>query len=326
MRRRDFVALLGGAAFAVPAVVHAREPAKRPVIGFLGLNTASVQAHWTAAFVQRLSELGWVEGQNVAIEYRWAEGQSERFARIATEFARLNVDVIVTSGTPPALAARRATSRIPIVFALSADPVGSGLVASLAHPGGNVTGLSNQSNGLIAKRLDLLREVVPGLQRLAILANAGNPATAAEMGSVQSAARALGLEVAAPQVRQSEDIASAFEAFKGRDQALYLCTDQLIFINRARVNALAVSAKLPTMYGFRPYVEAGGLMSYSASLPDLFRSAAEYVDKILRGTKPADLPIGEPAKFELVINSTTAKALGLELPATLVARADEVIE
>ena len=326
MRRREFITLVGGAAAAWPLPLRAREPAKRPLIGFLGLNTASVQARWTAAFVQRLSELGWVEGQNVAIEYRWAEGQSERFARIATEFVRLNVDVIVTSGTPPALAARRATSRIPIVFALSADPVGSGLVASLAHPGGNVTGLSNQSNGLIAKRLDLLREVVPGLQRLAILANAGNPATAAEMGSVQSAARALGLEVAAPQVRQSEDIASAFEAFKGRDQALYLCTDQLIFINRARVNALAVSAKLPTMYGFRPYVEAGGLMSYSASLPDLFRSAAEYVDKILRGTKPADLPIGEPAKFELVINSTTAKALGLELPATLVARADEVIE
>jgi putative ABC transport system substrate-binding protein len=325
MKRRDFITLVGGAA-AWPHAARAQQPAKLRTIGFLGANTASVQMQWTAAFVQRLRELGWIEGRTVAIEYRWAEGRTEQFTKIAAEFARQRVDVIVTSGTPPALAAKRAASTIPIVFALSGDPAGSGLVASLARPGGNVTGLSNQSDDLVARRLDLLREVVPGFRRLAIMANAANPATVKEMAEVQSTARALGLEVATAQIRQSEDIAPAFETLKGRDQALYVCTDQLIFINRARVNALALAARLPTMYGFRTYVEAGGLMSYGANVADLFRRAADYVDKILRGTKPADLPVEPPTKFDLVINLTTAKGLGLDVPPTLLTRADEVIE
>ena len=234
--------------------------------------------------------------------------------------------MIVTSGTPPTLAAKRATSGIPIVFALSADPVHSGLIADLKRPGGNVTGLSNQSDDLIARRLDLLREVVPGFRRVAIMANAAHPATVQEMNDVAAAARRLGLEVATAKIRQSEDIAPAFDIIKGRDQALYVCTDSLVFINRARVNALALAARLPTMYGFRAYVEGGGLMSFGASLPDLFRRAAEYVDKILRGTKPRDLPVEQPTKFELTINRTTAQGLGLDLPPTLLARADEVIE
>jgi putative ABC transport system substrate-binding protein len=322
MRRRDFIGLIGSAA-AWPLAAHAQQPGKR-TIGFLGLNTPSVQMHWTAAFVERLRELGWSEGQNLAIEYRWAEGRSDRFAKIAAEFVRLKVDVIVTSGTPPALAAKQATARIPIVFALSADPVASGLVASLARPGGNVTGLSNQSDDLVARRLELLREVVGDFRRLAILANAGNPATVQEMKQVEATARALGLEVATAPIRQSEDIAPAVEKLKGREQALYVCTDQLVFINRARVNALAIAARLPTMYAFRPYVEAGGFMYYGANLSDLFRRAGDYVDKILHGARPAELAVEPPTKFDLVINAATAKALGLTLPSGLRARAETI--
>ena len=283
--------------------------------GFLGSSTPSAQGQWTAAFVQRLRELGWIEGRTVAIEYRWAEGRSERFAEIAAEFVRLKVDVIVTSGTAAVLAAKQATSVIPIVFAVAGDPVGTGLVASLARPGGNVTGLSIQQTDLAGKRLELLREVVPGLRRLAILANVGNPAAVLEMGEVQAAARTLGLEVATFEIRRAEDIAPAFEALKGRADALYVCADPLVITNRIRINTLALGARLPTMHGVREYVEAGGLMSYGPNFPDLFRRAADYVDKILRGAKPADLPVEQPTKFDLVINLTTAKALGLDRPA-----------
>ena len=281
-------------------------------------------SQWVAAFVQRLRELGWIEGRTVAIEYRWAEGRIERYAEIAAEFVRLKVDVIVTVGIAVS-AAKQATSVIPIVFA-AADPLGTGLVASLARPGGNVTGLSLQFTDLVGKRIELLREVVPGLRRLAIMANIGYPASVLEMGEVQTIAKTLGLEVATSAIRRSEDIVPSFEAVKGRAEALYVCGDALVTTNRIRINILAMSARLPTMHGLREYVEAGGLMSYGANFADLYRRSGDYVDKILRGAKPGDIPVEQPTKFDLVINLTTAKALGLEVPPTLLARADEVIE
>jgi putative tryptophan/tyrosine transport system substrate-binding protein len=325
MQRRQFITLIGGAA-AWPITVLAQQSAKVPTIGFLGANTSSVQHQWTAAFVQRLRELGWIEGRTIAIEYRWAEGRSERTAELAAELVRLNVDVIVTSGTATVVAVKQATSAIPIVFASVGDPVGTGLIASLARPGGNVTGLSNQTNDLGSKRLELLREVVPDLRRLAIMANAGNPAAVLEMAEVQAAARSLGLEVATFEIRRAEDIAPAFQALKDHADVLYVVFEPLVNTNRVRINTLALGARLPTVSGFREFVDAGGLMSYGANLPDLFRRAGEYADKILRGAKPGDLPVEQPTKFDLVINLTTAKALGLTVPTTLLARTDAVIE
>ena len=268
---------------------------------------------WVAAFVQRLRELGWSEGRTIAIEYRWAEGRSERYAEIAAEFVRRNVDVIVTSGVA-ALAAKQATSVIPIVFAVASDPVGAGLVASLARPGGNLTGLSTQLADTGGKKLELLREAVPGLRRLAILANAGYPASVIEMGEVRTAARTLGLEVAALEIRRVEDIAPAFAALKDRAEALYICEDAFTSANRNRIYTFALTARLPMILGTRGDIEWGGLMSYGANFSDLFRRAADYVDKILRGAKPADLPVEQPTKFDLVINLITAKALGLTVP------------
>ncbi len=326
MRRRDFITLLSGAAVAWPLAAPAQQPAKLPTIGFLGATTASTDSHRTAAFVQRLRELGWIEGRTVAIEVRWAQGRSEHFAEIAAEFVRLKVDVIVTYATPAVLAAKQATSVIPIVFAAAGDPVGTGLVASLARPGGNVTGLSAQQADLAGKRLELLREVVHGLRRLAIMANIGNPISVLEMGEVQAAARTLGLEVATLEIRRAEDIAPAFETLKGRADVLYVCNEPLVNTNRIRINTLALAARLPTMHGLREYVQAGGLMSYGPNIPDLYRRAADYVDKILRGTKPADIPVEQPTKFDLVINLTTVKALGLKIPESFLLRADEVIE
>jgi putative ABC transport system substrate-binding protein len=275
--------------------------------------------------IQRLRELGWIDGRNITVEYRWAEGREERFAEIAAEFVRLKVDVIVTVGGA-VLAAKKATSLIPIVFAVAADPVGGGLVASLARPGGNVTGLSTQFTDLAGKRVELLREIVPGLRRLAIMANAGYPASVLEMAEVKATARTLGLEVATLEIRRAEDIAPAFDALKGRADALYVCGDPLVITNRVRINTLALAARLPMMHGVRESVEAGGLISYSANFSELWRRAADLVDKILRGTKPGDIPVEQPTKFDLVINLTTAKALGLDIPGTLLARADEVIE
>jgi putative tryptophan/tyrosine transport system substrate-binding protein len=325
VRRREFITLLGGAA-AWPLAARAQQSGKLPTIGFLGQSTRSATSEWTAAFVQRLRELGWVDGRNAAIEYRWGEGRNERFAEIAAEFIRLNVDVIVTTGTPQVLAAKQATSVIPIVFAVAGDPVGTGLVASLARPGGNVTGLATLAADLAGKRLELLREVVPGLGRLAIMANVGNPLSVLELGEVQAAARTLGLEVDTLEIRRAQDIPPAFEALKGRADALYVCIDGLMNANRIRINTSSLGARLPTMHGARDYVEAGGLMSYGPNYQDLYRRAADLVDKILRGAKPGDLPVEQPTKFDLVINLTTAKALGLEVPPTLLARADEVIE
>jgi putative ABC transport system substrate-binding protein len=326
MRRRGFITFLGGAAACVtlPLAVRAQQ-AKLPTIGFLGTTSAAAWVPWTAAFVQRLRELGWIEGRTVAIQYRWAEGRTERLAEIAAEFVRLKVDVIVT-GANAAAAVKQASSVVPIVFALMDDPVGMGLVASLARPGGNVTGLSMQQSDLAGKRLELLREVVPGLRRLAILANVGTPATVLEMREVQAAAGTLGLDVATFEIRRAEDIAPAFEALKDRADALYVVGDALVFTHRVRINTLALAARLPMIYIFREYVQAGGLMSYGPNLPDLFRRAGDYVDKILRGAKPADLPVEQPTKFDLVVTLTTAKALGLKIPEAFLLRADEIIE
>jgi putative tryptophan/tyrosine transport system substrate-binding protein len=326
MRRRNFIALLGGATAAWPLVARAQQSAKVPTIGFLGSTTPSAQGKWADAFVQRLRELDWIEGRTVAIEYRWAEGRRERFVEIVAELVRLKVDVIVTPATIAVIVAKQATSVIPIVFVGAGDPIGSGLVASLARPGGNVTGLSLQQTDLAGKRLELLREVVPNVRRVAIMANVGAANSVLELGEVQAAARTLGLEVATSEIRRGEDIAPAFEALKGRADALFVCNDSLVNTHRILISTLALGARLPTMHGFREHVEAGGLMSYGGSFPDMFRRAADYVDKILRGTRPADIPVQQPTKFYLVVNLITAKALGLTVPPMLLARVDEVIE
>jgi putative ABC transport system substrate-binding protein len=325
MRRREFITLVGGAA-AWPLAVRAQQPGKLPTIGLLATNSAATQSQWNAAFMQRLRSLGWIEGRTIAVEVRWAEGRPDRYAEFVAEFVRLKVDVILTSGAPAVRASKQATSLIPIVFAVAGDPVGTGLVASLARPGGNVTGLSLQQVEIAAKRLELLRELVPGLRRVAIMGNVTNPASILELREVEETARSLGMEFATLEVRQAEDIAPAIEGLKGHAQALYVPGEPLLTVNRIRINTLALGARLPTMHGFRDNVEVAGLMSYGPNFPDLFRRAAEVVDKILRGTKPADIPVEQPTKFDLVINLITARALGLEVPPTLLARADEVIE
>jgi len=325
MRRRQFITLLGGAA-AWPLAARAQQPGRLRTIGFLGPSTHSAASEWVAALVKRLRELGWTEGRTITIEYRWAEGREERFAEIAAELVRLKADVIVTSGTQAVMASKNATSVIPIVFATAGDPVGSGLVASLARPGGNVTGLATLANELAGKRLELLREVVPSLRRLAIMGNVGNPYITLELGEVRAAARMLGLEAITLEIRRAQDLASAFEALKSGADALYVCTDALVNTHRIRINIAALGERLPTMHGSRDFVEAGGLMSYGPNFPDMFRRTADYVDKILRGAKPGDLPVEQPTKFDLVVNLTTAKALRLEIPPTLLTRADEVLE
>src|SRR5262245_17442503 len=309
MKRREFITLVGGAA-AWPLTAGAQQAGKPPTIGFLGAD-ASAFAPWTAAFVARLHELGWIEGQTVAIEYRWSQGRTERYAEIAAEFVSRNVDAIVTVGSAVPTV-RHATATIPIVFAVAIDPVGSGLVASLAKPGGNVTGLSLQATNLAGKRLELLREVIPQLRRLGILFNVGNAQPVLEMGETQAAARMLGLDVAPLVIQRAEDIAPAFEGVKA--DALYVAIDQLMVAKLARILTLARGARLPTVFSTRDFVRAGGFMSYGPNYSDLFRRSADYVDKILRGTRPGDIPVEQPTKFELVINLTTAKALGLTIP------------
>jgi putative ABC transport system substrate-binding protein len=325
MRRRQFITLVGGTLVAWPMPARAQQ-AKLPTIGYLGSGSSEGQREWAAAFVQRLRELGWLEGRTVIIEYRWAEGRSERFAEAASEFVRLKVDVLLAGGTEATLAAKRATSVIPIVFPLAGDPIGTGIVASLGRPGGNATGLSNLSSDLSAKRLALLREALPAVRRLAILANADYSGGVTEMAEIASAARTLGIEVVPAAIRRAEDIAPAIEALKDRAEALYVMGEPFVNTHRLRINIFALAGRLPTMHGQREYVEAAGLMSYGPNFPDLNRRAAEYVDKILRGAKPADLPVEQPTKFDLVINLVTARALGITLPATLLARADAVIE
>jgi putative ABC transport system substrate-binding protein len=323
LRKREFITLLGGAA-AWPLAANAQQSSKRPTIGFLGADAAA-WSPWTAAFVERLRALGWLEGRTIAIEYRWWEGRPERATEIAAEFIRMKVDVIVASGSA-VLAVKQMTAAIPIVFPVDADPVGTGAVASLARPGGNVTGLSVQQSELAGKRLELLREVVPQLRRLAILAHVGLPEVVLEMGEVRAAARALSIDVATLEIREARDIGPAFEALKPQADALYVVQEALVNANRTRIITLALGARLPTIFGSRDHVQAGALMSYGPNFPDLFRRTAELVDKILRGAKPAEIPVEQPTKFDLVVNLTTAKVLGLTIPPTLLALADAIIE
>jgi putative ABC transport system substrate-binding protein len=325
MRRREIIMLLGGMAAGWPVAVRA-QPARLPTIGFFSAGSAAAFGNWVAALVQRLHELGWIEGRTVTIEYRWAEGHNERLAEIAAEFVRLKVDVIVTHSAAPVLAAKQATSVIPIVFAATSDPVGAGLVISLARPGGNATGLSVQQSDIAGKRLELLRQAVPALRRLAIMVNVSNPGSVPEMSQARAAAVALGIEVVTTEIRQAGDIAPALEALKGRADALYVCADPLFNVHRVQINTLAVGAQIATIYDLREYVDAGGLMSYGPNFPDQWRRAGDIVDKILRGAKPADIPVEQPTKFELVVNLSTAKALGLTIPESFLSLADQVIE
>jgi putative ABC transport system substrate-binding protein len=321
--RREFIAALGGAA-AWPFTAGAQ--AKLPTIGLLGGATPAAQAQWTAAFVERLRELGWIEGQTVVIEYRWVEGRFQRSPAIIAEFVRLNADVIVTHSTPNVMAAKQVTSVIPIVFASAGDPVGNRLVTSLARPGANVTGLSVQSTDLAHKIVELLRDLLPNLGRLAILYHVGNPVTELQTDGVKAAAGKFGLDVAIVEIRRAEDIAPAIAALQGRTDALIVPSEPLYNTNRIQINSSALRAQLPTAYFDRVYVETGGLMSYGPNWPSTWRRAAELVDKILRGAKPADIPVEQPTTFELVINVKTAKAIGLTVPRRLLVRANDLIQ
>ena len=325
MRRREFITFLGSVAVAWPLVGHAQQPRKPPTIGFLGVDPA-MWSSWTAGFVDRLSALGWIDGRTVAIEFRWAQGRPELHTKFAAEFAHLNVNVIVTSGAAvPAI--MQATSFIPIVFAVANDPVGAGMVKSLSRPGGNVTGTSLQTLDLAGKRLELFREAIPNVRRLAIMADASFPQAMLEMGAVKELARKFGIDVIPVEIRGTEDIAPAFDKLRAeKTDALYVVINELLNANRLRIVTSAQTAKLPTIFGTRDWVLSGGLMSYGPNFPALFGRAAEITDRILRGSKPEDIPVEQPTKFELVINLKTAKALGLTVPPTLLTRADEVIE
>ncbi len=324
MRRREFIAFFGGATAAWPFGARAQITKRLPTLGFLAGN-ASVWRPWTVAFVGRLGELGWIEGQTIKIDYGWWEGSLERAVDIAREFAHQNVDVIVVNADAVS-AVKKATMTIPTVFVLSQDPIGSGLVTNLAHPEGNITGLSIQSTDLAGKRFEILRETIPNLRGMAIMANLGISQAAVEMQQVQALAGPLGIELQSLDVRRAEDIASAFEGLQSGTQALYVVVDALIAVNRSRIVTFALGARLPTMFNNRVHVQAGGLMSYGPNFSDQYRRAAELVDKILHGTKPSDIPVEQPTKFELVINLTTAKAIGLSIPPSILARADQVIE
>jgi putative ABC transport system substrate-binding protein len=323
VRRREFITLVGGVA-TWPFAARAQQQPKRPIIGFLIPSNQTAYRQRVDAGVARLKELGWVEGQNVAFAFRWAEFQ--RFDDILAEFVQLKVDIIWTGGTPPVVAAKRLTSEIPIVFAPAGDPVGAGLVQSLARPGGNVTGLSNQTAEIAGKRIGLLREIAPTIRRLAVMSKRGNRSASLEMAEVRAAATTVGIEFVPVEIGQAEDIAPVFEGLKDRADALYVVVDSLVTTQEVQINTLALAAKLPTIHGARELVAAGGLMSYGANYLDIWRRSADFVDRILRGTKPADIPVEQPTKFDLVINLTTAKVLGISVPLSLLGRADEVIE
>jgi putative ABC transport system substrate-binding protein len=325
MRRRDFITLIAGSGAAWPLAARAQQSARPPTIGFLGAGTPIAWKEWVAAFVERLHELNWIDGRTVKIEYRWAEGNEQRYGELAAEFVRLKVDVIVTSGAA-VNAVKQATSVIPIVFGVANDPLTTGLVASLARPGGNVTGLSLLAPDLAGKRVEILREVFPALRRLAVIGNVDYPASVLEISKVQATAGAIGLETSALEIRRAEDIAPAIDGLNGRAGALYVCADPLLLANARLINELALAARLPTINGVRGFLDARGLISYGPNIPTLWRRSADYVDKILHGAKPADLPVEQPTKFELVVNLKTAKALGLTIPESFLSRADEVIE
>jgi putative ABC transport system substrate-binding protein len=325
--RVPLLALLAVLLLAAPLAAEAQQAAKVARIGFLGTGAPAESSARLEAFRQALRALGYVEGRNIAIEYRWAEGKVERFPDFAIELVGLKVDVIVASATPAAVAARNATRTIPIVFATAADPVGSGLVAGIARPGGNLTGLSLLGPEMVAKQLELLKEAVPKASRVAVLSNPAGTHTAGLVKETEAAARRLGVRVQFLGVRGADAFDNAFSAAtKERPGALFVLFDPLLFAHRTRIVEFANKNRLPAMYAHREYAEIGGLMAYGASLPDLYGRAATYVDKILKGAKPADLPVEQPTTFELVINLKTAKALGLTIPQSLLQRADEVIQ
>ena len=325
--RRLLILGLALVLLAAPLAADAQPPAKVPRIGFLGSGSPSTHGPFVVAFRQGLRDLGYVEGQNVVIELRWAEGRLERLPDLAAELVGLKVDLILTHATPGVLAAKQATTTIPIVMAAAGDPVGSGFVASLARPGGNITGLSLLTTELAGKRLQLLREVAPRASRVAVLWNAANPVGPLVVRETEAAARTLGVQLQSLEVRGPDDFESAFAAAtRGRAGALITVEDPLTLTHRARIVDFAAKSRLPAMYPNREYVDAGGLMSYGTNFADLFRHAATYVDKILKGAKPADLPVEQPTRFELVINLKTAKALGLAFPQSILLRAPEVIQ
>jgi putative tryptophan/tyrosine transport system substrate-binding protein len=324
MRRRDFVTLLGGTVAAWPLAARAQS-ARNPTIGFLGTTTPAVWSEPIAAFEKRLGELGWVPGRTIAIDYQWTLGHDENALQIAKDFVARSVDVIVAGGNAVA-ATKQATSTIPIVFPVAVDPVGSGFVANLSHPAGNVTGLSMQGPDAAGKRLEVLRAIVPGLHGVAIMVNVGYPAAKKELETCRAAAQTMGFETTVVEVRQPADVEPAMDSLHDKADALYVVADALTSANQSRIATLALGARLPTIFGNSDSMKVGGLLAYGPSVPDLFRRAAEMVDKILHGTKPGDIPVEQPTKFDLVINMTTAKALGLTVPPNLLAIADEVIE
>jgi ABC-type uncharacterized transport system substrate-binding protein len=326
MGRRAFIAGVSGM-LAVPLAAVAQQAGKVPRIGYLG--TRTLPDFGVDAFRQGLRELGWIEGQNIVVDYRLAEGQLDRLPDLAAELVRLKVDIIVAQATPGAAAAKKATDTIPIVMVPVGDPVGLGLIASLARPGGNVTGLSYSVGGLeiIGKQLELLKETLPKIRRVAILLNPANPTRPVAMRDVEVAARSLALQLQFVEARHPDEFDSAFGAMgKARTGGLVVMADTMFVLHRTRLADLAARRRLPTAYGWREHVEAGGLMSYGPSLSDLFRRSATFIDRILKGAHPGDLPVEQPTKFELVINAKTAKALGLTIPQSLLARADQVIQ
>jgi len=325
--RREFITLLGGTAAAWPLGAQAQQLAQMKRVGMMmGFAKDALGQVSAKAFQQELDRLGWTEGRNIAMEYRWAEGRTERYGDIAAEFVRAKMDVIVTTATPSTAAAMQATSTVPIVFIGVGDPVATGLVASLPRPGGNVTGLSNQNRDVAGKRVELLREIVPGLRGLGILFNADNMSTLLESRDVDEAARTFGLEVIPLKIRRVGDIAPALDTLQGPARSLYVAADPLVNSNALRINTLALVKRLPTMYADRAQLEAGGMISYGVDRAELYRRGADYVDKILRGAKPGDIPVQQPTKLDLVINLVTVKALGLTAPPNLLAIADKVIE
>jgi putative tryptophan/tyrosine transport system substrate-binding protein len=327
MNRRNFITLLGSAA-AWPLAARAQQPAaKVPRIGFLGNSTADLEANLVGPFRDGLRALGYEEGRNIVIEYRWAEGEYERFPALIAELVASNVDVIVTAGTPASLAVKKATTTIPLVMVAVGDPVATGLVASLARPGGNITGLTSISSEMEGKRLELLREVVPKVSHIAVLWNAASPIQVIEEGEVRAAAGVLGVKMLSLGVRTREEIDDALATIiRERSDALLVLADRLFLHHRTRIIDFAAQERLPGVHAYRELIEAGGLMSYGPSYADMHRRAAAYVDKTLKGAKPADLPVERPVKFELVVNLKAAKALGLTIPPSVIFRADEIIE
>jgi putative ABC transport system substrate-binding protein len=326
--RREFAVAMASRLLAAPLIAGAQQAGRLPRLGYLGASSPTLEPEILEAFRQGLRDLGYVEGQSIAIEYRWAEGHEDRLPELATELVGLKVDVIVTTGTPGTLAAKRATQTIPIVMTATGDPLRSGLVTSLARPGGNVTGFSTLRSELEGKRLDLFKQTFPRFSRVAMLWDSANPSTKFYLLHIEAAARASHVTLQpAVAVRRVEDLDRAFAAIaRGHADALFVVSGRSLLAERGRIVEFAAKSRLPAIYPYREYVEAGGLMSYSANYPDLYRGAALYVDKILKGAKPADLPVQQSARFDLVINLKTAKALGLTIPPSLLARADQVIE